>query len=335
HLRSWQSQVADTPQRMGGACRGCRTMSDFFTWSVLAATLASGIRLATPFLLASLGEMIGQRSGVLNLGVEGVMLIGAFVAYYTMLKTGSALTAISAALLAGLAMGFLYALITLVMQAEQGISGIGVFLFGLGFTDLLFQKQVGTPIPVKGLNEVSIPLLSDIPVIGEVLFQHSLLVYVAFILVPIAWFIIEKTTFGLNVRAVGETPEAADTLGVSVQRTRLFTILIGNTLAAAAGAALALELGIFQQNLTSGRGFIAIALVYFGAWRPLGVMSGALLFGLVSATVNQWKTIGIIEGAASSLASMAPAVLTIIVLVMVSRRIAAPSALTRPFTRSE
>ncbi|MEC8486189.1 MAG: ABC transporter permease, partial [Actinomycetota bacterium] len=240
-----------------------------------------------------------------------------------------------AALLAGLAMGFLYALITLVMQAEQGISGIGVFLFGLGFTDLLFQKQVGTPIPVKGLNEVSIPVLSDIPVIGEVLFQHSLLVYIAFILVPIAWFIIEKTTFGLNIRAVGETPEAADTLGVSVQRTRLFTILIGNTLAAAAGAALALELGIFQQNLTSGRGFIAIALVYFGAWRPLGVMSGALLFGLVSATVNQWKTIGIIEGAASSLASMAPAVLTIIVLVMVSRRIAAPSALTRPFTRSE
>ncbi|MAN34132.1 MAG: ABC transporter permease [Actinomycetota bacterium] len=310
-------------------------MSDFFTWSVIAATLASGIRLATPFLLASLGEMIGQRSGVLNLGVEGVMLIGAFVAYYTMLKTGSALTAVFAALLAGLAMGFLYALITLVMQAEQGISGIGVFLFGLGFTDLLFQKQVGTPIPVKGLNEVSIPVLSDIPVIGEVLFQHSLLVYIAFILVPIAWFIIEKTTFGLNIRAVGETPEAADTLGVSVQRTRLFTILIGNTLAAAAGAALALELGIFQQNLTSGRGFIAIALVYFGAWRPLGVMSGALLFGLVSATVNQWKTIGIIEGAASSLASMAPAVLTIIVLVMVSRRIAAPSALTRPFTRSE
>jgi simple sugar transport system permease protein len=232
-------------------------------------------------------------------------------------------------------MGFLYALITLVMQAEQGISGIGVFLFGLGFTDLLFQKQVGTPIPVKGLSEVSIPLLSDIPVIGEVLFQHSLLAYTAFILVPIAWFIIEKTTFGLNIRAVGETPEAADTLGVSVQRTRLFTILIGNTLAAAAGAALALELGIFQQNLTSGRGFIAIALVYFGAWRPLGVMSGALLFGLVSATVNQWKTIGIIEGAVSSLASMAPAVLTIIVLVMVSRRIAAPSALTRPFTRSE
>ena len=309
-------------------------MSDFFTVSVIVSTLASGIRLATPFLLASLGEMIGQRSGVLNLGVEGVMLIGAFVAYFTLLRTGSTLLAVVLALSAGLVMGLLYSLMTLVMQAVQGISGIGIYLFGLGFTDLLFQKQVGTPIPVKGLDEIHVPLLSDIPHVGEVLFQHSILVYVAFLLVPVAWFVIERTTFGLNIRAVGETPEAADTLGVSVTRIRLFTILIGNSLAALAGAALALELGIFQQNLTSGRGFIAIALVYFGAWRPLGVMSGALLFGIVSATVNQWKTIGIIEGAASSLTSMAPALLTIIVLVLVSRRIDAPSALTKPFDRS-
>jgi simple sugar transport system permease protein len=310
-------------------------MSDFFTVSVIVATLASGIRLAAPFLLASLGEMIGQRSGVLNLGVEGVMLIGAFVAYFTLLRTGNAVLAVVLAVAAGVVMGLVYAFITLVMQAVQGISGIGIYLFGLGFTDLLFQRQVGTPIPVRGLGEVRIPLLADIPHVGEVLFQHSVLVYVAFGLVPVAWFIVERTTFGLNIRAVGETPEAADTLGVSVNRTRLFTILIGNSLAALAGAALALELGIFQQNLTSGRGFIAIALVYFGAWRPLGVMSGALLFGIVSATVNQWKTIGIIEGAASSLTSMAPAVLTIVVLVLVSRRIDAPSALTRPFDRSD
>ncbi|MDA2957875.1 MAG: ABC transporter permease [Actinomycetota bacterium] len=309
-------------------------MSDFFTLSVIVATLASGIRLATPFLLASLGEMIGQRSGVLNLGVEGVMLIGAFVAYFTLLRTGSTLLAVLLAVTAGVVMGLLYSLITLYMNAVQGISGIGIYLFGLGFTDLLFQKQVGTPIPVKGLDELHIPLLADIPHVGEIFFQHSILVYIAFLLVPVAWFVIERTTFGLNLRAVGETPEAADTLGVSVNRIRLFTILIGNSLAALAGAALALELGIFQQNLTSGRGFIAIALVYFGAWRPLGVMSGALLFGVVSATVNQWKTIGIIEGAASSLTSMAPALLTIVVLVFVSRRIDAPSALTKPFDRS-
>ncbi len=309
-------------------------MSDFFTLSVLVATLASGIRLATPFLLAALGETIGQRSGVLNLGVEGVMLIGAFAAYYTALESGSAVLGLFVAIAAGAVMGLAYALITVVLHAVQGISGIGIFLFGLGFTDLLFQKQVGTPVPIGGLQPIDIPLLSDIPHLGEIFFRHSLLTYVAFLLVPAVWFLINRTTFGLNIRAVGETPEAADTLGVSVNGTRTLTILLGNILAGLAGGALALEVGIFQQNLTAGQGFIAIALVYFGTWRPGGVMGGALLFGIVSATVLQWKTLGIVSGAASSLTAMAPAVLTIVVLVLVSRRIDAPAALTRPFDRT-
>ena len=235
-------------------------MGDFFTVSVLVATLASGIRLGTPFLLAGLGEAIGQRSGVLNLGVEGVMLLGAFTAYYIALETGSATLGIIGALAVGVVMGLIYSFITLVMHAEQGISGIGIFLFGLGFTDLLFQKQVGTPKPIQGLRELKIPLLGDIPRVGEILFQHSLLVYVAFLLVPLVWLMINKTTFGLNIRAVGETPEAADTLGVSVNGTRLATTMIGSALASLAGAALALGVGIFQQNLTSRQGFIAIAL---------------------------------------------------------------------------
>jgi simple sugar transport system permease protein len=309
-------------------------MGDFFTVSVIVATLASGIRLATPFLLAGLGETIGQRSGVLNLGVEGVMLLGAFTAYYVALESGSATAGIGAALVVGALMGLIYAFITLVMHAEQGISGIGIYLFGLGFTDLLFQKQVGTPKPISGLGEKKIPLLGDIPKVGEILFQHSVLVYVGFLLVPVVWFMINKTTFGLNIRAVGETPEAADTLGVSVNATRLATTLLGSMLASLAGASLALEVGIFQQNLTSGQGFIAIALVYFGAWRSYGVMAGALLFGIVQATVLQWKTLGIVTGAASSLTAMAPALLTIVVLVIVSRRVAAPAALTRPFDRT-
>ena len=308
--------------------------SDFFTVSVLVATLASGIRLATPFLFAALGEAVGQRSGVLNLGVEGVMLIGAFAAYFTKLKTDNTYLAVGVALAAGAVMGLIYAFITVVMQAQQGISGIGIYLFGLGFTDLLFQKQVGTPQPIPKLGKVDIPLLSDIPWIGEIFFQHNVLVYTAFLLVPAAWFMINKTTFGLNIRAVGETPEAADTLGVSVNRTRTQTILIGNMMAGLAGAALALEVGIFQQNLTAGQGFIAIALVYFGAWRPVGVMAGALLFGIVSATVLRLGTLGIVSGAASSLLAMAPAILTIVVLVIVSGRFSAPAALTRPFNRS-
>lgn len=309
-------------------------MSDFFTTTVLIATLASGIRLAVPFLLAALGETIGQRSGVLNLGVEGVMLLGAFSAYYAALETSSPVVGILVALGVGALMGVIYSIITVVMHAEQGISGIGIFLFGLGFTDLLFQKQVGTPIPINGLAKVPIPGLSNIPGLGKIFFDHNVLVYLAFLLVPAVWYLMNKTTFGLNVRAVGETPEAADTLGVSVNGTRVVAIVIGNTMAGLAGAALALELGIFQQNLTVGRGFIAIALVYFGAWRSSGVMAGALLFGIVSAVVVQWGTLGIVSGPASSLTSMAPAILTILVLVIVSRRIGTPSALTRPFDRS-
>ena len=308
-------------------------MSEFFTATVLVATLASGIRLATPFLLAALGETIGQRSGVLNLGVEGVMLIGAYAAYITASRTGSPLAGVVAALIAGAAMGCVYAFITVVMHATQGISGIGIFLFGLGFTDLLFRKQVGTPIPIDGLGTVRIPGLADLPVVGEVLFEHSVLTYVAFALVPVVWFAMNRTTFGLNVRAVGETPEAADTLGVRVNIVRTQAIIVGNVMAGLAGGTLALDVGIFQQNLTSGQGFIAVALVYFGAWRSSGVMAGALLFGVVSSTVLQLKTLGIIVGASSTIAAMAPAVLTIVVLVLVSRRIGAPAALTVPFER--
>jgi len=310
-------------------------VSEFFTTTAIVATLASGIRLSAPFLIAALGESVGQRAGVLNLGVEGVMLIGAYAAYNTALETGNVLAAVFVAVLMGVLMGAIYAFITVVMHAQQGISGIGIYLFGLGITDLLFQKQVGTPKPIDGLQSTSVPLLGDIPTVGEIFFRHNALVYVAYLLIPVVWFVVNRTTFGLNIRSVGETPEAADTLGVSVTWTRVSAILIGNGLAALAGAALALEIGIFQYNLTAGQGFIAIALVYFGAWRPSGIMAGALLFGIVSSTVLQWKTLGIVSGSASSFTAMAPAVLTILVLVVVSRRIGQPSALTKPFDRSD
>ncbi|MCY4371757.1 MAG: ABC transporter permease [bacterium] len=308
-------------------------MTDFLTVSVLLATVASAIRLATPFLLAALGETLGQRSGVLNLGVEGVMLLGAYGAYYATLRTDSVLLGIVVSLVVGGVMGIAYGVVTLALKAEQGISGIGIFIFGLGLSDLLFQKQVGTPTPIDGLGDVAVPLLGDLPLVGEVLFHQNILVYVAFLLVPTLWFVMNRTPFGLNVRAVGETPEAADSLGVSVDRTRYITIFAGNAMAGLAGGALALELGIFQQNLTNGHGFIAIALVYFGAWRPIGVMAGAMVFGLVSATVLQWKTLGIVVGTTASIVGMFPAVLTILVLVLVSRRTGQPSALTRPFQR--
>jgi simple sugar transport system permease protein len=304
-----------------------------FTLSVMVTVAASGVRLATTYLLAALGETIGQRSGVLNLGVDGVMLLSAFGAYWTALETENLWLATVVGLLVGLVMGVVYAVITLVFHAEQGISGIGIYLFGLGFSDLLFEEIVGTPTPVPGLPKVPIPLLSDLPYVGEALFDHNLMTYLAFGMVPVMAFLLFRTTFGMNVRAVGENPEAADSLGVSVAWVRFRAILIGNAMAGLAGAALTLRLGNFQNNLTQGLGFIAVALVYFGAWRPRGVMLGALLYGIVGALVLQLKARQIIPLEASDLAAMAPAVLTIVALVVIAGRVEAPSALTQPFSR--
>jgi simple sugar transport system permease protein len=310
-------------------------MSEVFTTAVLVAVGASAIRLAVPLLLAALGETFGQRSGVLNLGVDGIMLLGAFTGYYAVLKTDNVWLGLLAGAIVGLILGLASAVIAVTLKAEQGISGIGIFLFGLGMSDLLFQKLVGTPIPIDTFPQVDIPLLSDIPYVGEIFFQHSLVIYLAFLSIPVATFVINRTTFGMKIRAVGEYPDAADTLGVSVAGVRYATEIIGGTLAGIAGAVLAITLGIFQQNLTNGAGFIAIALVYFGAWRPTGIMLGALLFGFVNALVLELKTLEIIPRDLSNIAAMAPAIITILALVFVARRFRAPSALTKPFTRGK
>ncbi len=308
-------------------------MADIFASVVIVATLSSGIRLAVPLLLASLGEAFGQRSGVLNLGVDGIMLLGAFGGYYTALKTQSPWMGLLVGVAVGLVLGLLSAVISVSLLAEQGISGIGVYLFGLGMSDLLFQRLVGTPRPIQPFPKAPIPLLSDIPVAGDLLFNHSLPIYLAFLAIPVSTLIINRTRFGMNIRAVGENPEAADSQGISVVRVRYASVTIGGVLGGAAGAVLALSLGIFQQNLTNAQGFIAIALVYFGAWRPLGVMAGSLVYGLVSAVVLLLKTRGIIPLGASDLAAMIPAVITVLALVVAARRFHAPSALTKPFIR--
>ncbi len=310
-------------------------MSEVFTIAVLVAVVGSAIRLAVPLLLASLGETYGQRSGVLNLGVDGIMLLGAFSGYYAVLKTGNVWLGLVAAGIVGLILGLASAVIAVTLKAEQGISGIGIYLFGLGMSDLLFQKLVGTPIPIDTFPPLDIPILADIPYIGEMFFQHNLVIYLAFAAIPFSAFIINRTTFGMNIRAAGEYPDAADTLGVSITRVRYATQLIGGTLAGTAGGVLAISLGIFQQNLTNGAGFIAIALVYFGGFRPVGIMLGALLFGFVNALVLELKTLEIIPRDLSNLAAMAPAIITILALAFVARRFRAPSALTKPFTRGQ
>ena len=307
-------------------------IENFFSLTVLVGILASGIRLATPYLYASLGETFGQRSGVLNLGVEGQMLLGAFAAFYVTYTTGNLFFGVLAALVVGALMGLAMAFVTVNLQAEQGISGIGFYLFGLGMSDLLFQKLLGTVETVSGFPALHSPFLSDIPIIGEIFFQQGLLVYIAYLLVPLSWFILHKTTLGLKIRAVGENPQAADSLGVNVAAVRYFTIIQGGALSGLAGASLSIGLlNVFQQNMTSGQGFIAVALVYLGGWRPVGVLLGALLFSMVNALQLWIQVLGI--QIPSDFAVMMPYVLTILALVVAVQRVRPPRALSKTFER--
>lgn len=309
-------------------------ISSLFSAEVLIGILTSGIRLATPYLFATIGETFGQLSGVLNLGVEGIMLMGAYAGFYTTYHTQNPWLGLLAAILVGGLMGLAMAFISVTLKAEQGISGIGVYLFGLGMSDLLFQTTLGTVETVNGFQPVHIPVLSDIPVIGGIFFQQNLLVYFAFALVPIAWFILNKTTWGLMIKAVGQNPAAADALGVNVSKVRYITVTLGGILSGVAGASLSIALlNVFQQNLTSGMGFIAVALVYFGGWSPGGVLLGSLLFSSVNALQLWVQTLGI--NIPADFATMMPYVLTILVLIFAVRKVNQPTALTKIFERGE
>jgi ABC-type uncharacterized transport system permease subunit len=309
-------------------------IAELFSLTVITGILASGIRLATPYLYAAIGETFGQRSGVLNLGVDGQMLLGAFAAFYVVLTTNNLWLGLLAAILVGGLMGLAMAFVTVNLQAEQGISGIGFYLFGLGMSDLLFQKMLGTVETVSGFRPLHIPILSDIPIIGEIFFSQNILVYIAFALVPISTFVLNKTTIGLKIRAVGENPEAVDSLGVSVGAVRYYTIIQGGVLSGIAGASLSIALlNVFQQNMTNGLGFIAVALVYFGGWRPLGVMVGSLIFSMVNSLQLWVQVLGI--PIPSDIAVMMPYVLTILALVVAVQRVRPPSALTKPFERGD
>jgi ABC-type uncharacterized transport system permease subunit len=309
-------------------------MPEFFSVPVLVGLAFSGIRLATPYLYAAIGETIAQRSGVLNLGVDGIMLMGAFSAFYVALTTGNLWLGLAAGAAIGLVMGLLMAFVSVTLKAEQGISGIGLYLFGLGLSSLLFKTMIGTVKTITGFQPVAIPGLSDIPILGEILFRHSLPVYGAFLLVPAAWWLLEKTTWGLKIRAVGQNPAAADSLGVSVNRVRYFCVALGGLLAGVAGASLSIALtNLFQENLTAGQGFIAVALVYFGGWKPMGVMAGALLFSFVNA-LQLWMQVLDVQ-VPSDIAVMLPYLLTIAALAVAVNRVQQPAALTKPFERGE
>jgi simple sugar transport system permease protein len=309
-------------------------MDQLLSAGVIIGILTSAIRLATPYLYAAIGESFAQSSGVVNLGVDGIMLITAFSSFYVVLNTGNIWLGLLAAILTGLAMGLLMSFISVTLKAEQGISGIGLHMFGLGLSSLLFNVLVGTVKTVTGFQPVKIPVLGDIPFVGEIFFNHSLLVYGSFLLIPVAWWVLDKTSWGLMIKSVGQNPAAADSLGVNVDKVRYISVCIGAMLAGVAGASLSISLlNLFQDNLTAGMGFIAVALVYFGGWKPLGIMGGALLFSTVNAFQLWMQVLGV--NIPSDVAVMLPYLLTIAALAVTVNRTRQPAALNKPFERGE
>jgi simple sugar transport system permease protein len=309
-------------------------MKNVFSVPVVAGILNTMISLATPFLFASIGEVFAQTSGVVNLGVDGIMLLSAFAAFYVALTSGSLWLGLLAAALVGLLMGLLMSFVSVTLKAEQGVSGIGLYMLGLGLSSLLFKELIGTVKTIEGFKPVDIPLLASIPFVGPILFRNNVLVYAAFLLVPLAWWVLEKTTFGLKIKSVGQNPAAADSLGIGVDRIRYVSVCIGAVLAGVAGASLSISLiNLFQDNLTAGQGFIAVALVYFGGWSPVGVLGGALLFSVVNSMQLWMQVLGV--KIPSSIAVMLPYILTIVALCVAVNRVRQPAALNKPFERGE
>jgi general nucleoside transport system permease protein len=273
---------------------------------------------------------------VINLGLEGMMLVGAVSGYLAMNETGSLTTGIAASLLAGALVAGVHGFFCVSLGANQIISGLGLTIGGTGLAAIMGSSVVGVPARAR-FDDLELPVLGSIPWLGEVLFRHHLLVYVAIVLVPIVWWVLRGTRLGLHLRAVGENPAAADAMGVSVARYRYGAVLFGGALAGLAGASLSLaESPGWSEGMTAGRGWIALALVIFATWDPVRVLLGAYLFGVFDVLAFRVQIIGV--DISSTLLGMIPYVATILVLIAVtllgaSKRLGAPAALGVPYVR--
>ncbi len=298
-----------------------------------AAVLVSMMAAATPLLYAALGELVTEKSGVLNLGVEGMMITGAVTAFAAATITGSLALGIVAGAAAATALSLIFALLTLSLVANQVATGLALTIFGIGFSALIGQGYVGTPL--DALPKLDIPGISDLTFIGPVLFGHDFLVYFSFVMVGVvAWFLY-RTRAGLVLRAVGESHDAAHAIGYPVIAIRYLAVAFGGAMAGLGGAYLSLAYTpMWIENMTAGRGWIALALVVFATWRPGRVLLGAYLFGGV--TILQLHGQGFGLDIASQVLSMLPYLATILVLVLISSdraliRLNAPADIGRIF----
>lgn len=294
--------------------------------------VASLMVAATPILLAAVGELVVEKAGVLNLGVEGMMIVGAISGFATAVETGSPMLGFVAAALGGAALSLLFVILTQVALANQVASGLSLTLFGLGISALMGQGYIGIKPPSTG--QLDIPILSDIPVVGPILFGHDPILYLGIALVIAVWAVLKYTRVGLILRAVGENHDAAHALGYKVIRVRILAILFGGACAGLGGAYISLvRVPQWTEGMTAGAGWIALALVVFASWKPIRVLVGAYLFGGITVLQLNLQAAGI--AIPVEYLAMSPYIITILVLVILSTdKSGAPASLGRSFHAS-
>ena len=300
---------------------------------LIGSVLASAIRYATPLVLAALGGLFSERSGVVNIGLEGLMLISAFTGVVGAYFSGNVLVGVLFALAGGLVFSLIHAVMCVTFEADQIISGVAINLLalgGTGFLMVLIFGSGGTSPRIGGFSEVPVPLLSQIPIIGPAFFNQSPLVYLMFLLIPLTFFVVYRTPFGLRLRATGEAPEAVDTAGVSVTQMRYYGVALSGLLAALGGAYFSMDqLSAFSEGMTAGAGFIALAALISGRWNPIGAAVAALVFGFAQAV-----TFRIAQDAIPlELLQSFPYVLTIVALAAFGGRAIAPAAVGKPYRK--
>ncbi|MEL7609256.1 MAG: ABC transporter permease [Bacillota bacterium] len=301
----------------------------------LGEYVAADLRIATPILLAALGLLLMNRSGLINIGAEGIMLIATLVAVAGTYFFKSVWLGMLVAMLSGALMGLLFALLTVTVRSNQIVVGAAFNILGSGMSAMLYRIIFGLStdvITVSGFSDLRIPLLSDVPALGTAFFSHMPIVYLAFLLVPAMSYFLFKTPAGLNLRSVGENPKAADTLGVHVYRVRYYASVVGGMIIAAGGAFLSTGLlRFFSEEMVAGRGFIALAAVIFGRYKPMGVMIAAMLFALGTVGANSLQALG--SAIPYNFLVMIPYLLTIVALAGFAGKAVGPAAAGKPYKK--
>jgi ABC-type uncharacterized transport system permease subunit len=304
--------------------------------------LNAGVRLAMPTAVAAAGETFGERAGVLNLGLEGMMIAGTLASFLAAYYLHNDWVGVLAGLLAGLLLAGIMGIFSIKLKTEQVVNGIAIVLFATAICSFIYAQIFGvtaSPPRIRPLPTERLPLLGRIPGLGSVLFNQNVLVYLAVVLIALIWFVLFRTRLGLSVRAVGETPSAADTAGVNVDRTRWIALLVSGGMSGLGGAILVIaQLGFYADGITAGRGWIAIALVYFSRWNPVAALGGAMVFGVTDALQLRIQAAGggYNTGVPFEVFQALPYLVTIFVMVLSARRArrdAQPAALGAPYLK--